>query len=98
MFKEVDTSGFGAIIQNEQGEVMAAFSGKGPPAACSEEAEILACRHAVEFALECGFREMVVERDNQSVMFALERKSCLSSRVGHILQDVLCLLNEFRWS
>ena len=43
---------------------MAAFSGKGPPAACSEEVEILACRRAVEFAFECGFREMVVEGDN----------------------------------
>ena len=98
MFKEEDASGFGAIIRNERGEVMAALSGKGPPAACSEEAEVLACRRAVEFALECGFREMVVEGDNQSVMSALERKSCLFSRVGHILQDVLCLLNKFRWS
>ena len=43
---------------------MAAFSGKGPPVSCSEEAEILACRRAVEFALECGFMEMVVEGDN----------------------------------
>ncbi|XP_030939482.1 uncharacterized protein LOC115964280 [Quercus lobata] len=98
IFKEEDASGVGAIIRNERGEVMAAFSGKGPPAACSEEAEILACRRAVEFALECGFREMVVEGDNQSVMSALERKRCLSSWVGHILQDVLCLLNDFRWS
>ena len=98
MFKEVDTSGFGAIIQNEQGEVMAAFSGKGPPVACSEETEILTCRCAVEFTLECGFREMVVEGDIQSVEAALERKSCLLSQVGHILQDILCMLNNFRWS
>ena len=89
---------FGAIIRNERGEVMAAFSGKGPPAACSEEAEIFACRRAVEFAFECGFREMVVEGDNQSIMTALKRKRGLSSRVGHILQDVICLLNDFRWS
>ena len=31
-------------------------------------------------------------------MTALERKRGLSSRVGHILQDVICLLNDFRWS
>ena len=97
-FKDEEASGFGAIIRNERGEVMAAFSGKGPPVACSEEAEILACRRAVEFALECGFREMVVEGDNQSVMTALERKTNLSSRVGHILPDMLCLLNGFGWS
>ena len=98
MFKEEDASGFGAIIRNERGEVMAALSGKGPPAACSEEAEVFACRRAVEFALECGFRELVVEGDNQSVMAALERKSCLLSRVGHILQDILCMVNDFSWS
>ena len=40
----------------------------------------------------------MVEGDNQSVMTALERKWSLSSRVGHILQDVLCLLNGFGWS
>ena len=52
----------------------------------------------MEFALECGFREMVVEGDNPSVMSALELKKSLSSRVGHIIQDVLCLPNGFRWS
>ena len=98
IFKDEEASGFGAIIWNERGEVMAAFLGKGPPVACSEEAEILACRRAVEFALECGFREMVVEGDNQSVMTALERKTNLSSWVGHSLPDVLCLLNGFGWS
>ena len=98
IFKEEDASGFGAIIRNERGEVMVALSGKGPLAACSEEAEVLACRRAVEFALECGFRELVVEGDNHSVMAALERKSCLLSRVGHILQDILCMVNDFSWS
>ena len=42
--------------------------------------------------------EMVVEGDNQSIMSTLELKRKLSSQVGHIIQDVLCLLNEFRWS
>ena len=53
---------------------------------------------SVEFALECSFREMVVEGDNLSVMSALELKNSLSSRVGHIIQDMLCLPNGFRWS
>ena len=57
------TSGIGAIIRNDRGEVMASLSTKGPPMACSEEAEILACRHAVEFALECGFTKLVLKGD-----------------------------------
>ena len=98
IFKEEEASGFGAIIRNDRGEVMAAFSGKGPPVSCSEEAEILVCCRAVEFALECGFMEMVVKGDNQSVMSTLELKRSLSSQIGHIIQDVLCLLHRFRWS
>ncbi|XP_075662876.1 uncharacterized protein LOC142632323 [Castanea sativa] len=98
VFKDEEASGIGAIIRNDRREVMAAFSGKGPSVSCSEEAEILACRRAVEFALECGFMEMVMEGDNQSVMSALELKRSLTSRVGHIIQDVLCLLHGFRWS
>lgn len=82
IFKDEETSGFGAIIRNESGEVMAALSGKGPPVSCSEEAEILACRRALVFALECGFREIVVEGDNQLIMTAFELKRCLKSRVA----------------
>ena len=55
IFQEGGASGIGAIIRNNRGEVMTSLSTKGPPVACSEEAEILACRCVVEFALECGF-------------------------------------------
>ena len=88
----------GAIICNEHGEVMASLSTKGSLVTCSEEAEILACHHALEFAMECGFSELVVEGDNQSVMDALKWEKSLSSRVGHIFQDVLCLLKGLCWS
>ena len=98
IFKDEKATGIGAIIRNERGEVMAAFSGKGPPMSCSEEAKIFACRRAMEFALECGFLELVVIGDNQLVMSALELKKSLSSRVGHIIQDVLRLLNSLRRS
>ena len=92
------TSGIGAIIRNNRGEVMASLSTKGPPVACSEEAEILACRHAVEFALECGFTKLVLEGDNQAIMTALSSRRGLVSRLGHIIQDVICMLNSLRLS
>lgn len=98
IFKEVDATGMGAIIRNENGEVMASLSVKGPPVTYSEEAEILACRRTVEFAMDCGFLELVVEGDNQLVMDALRLEKSLLSRVGHIFQDVLCLLKGLRWS
>ena len=54
MFTNPPATGYGVIIRNNKGEVMAASSTRGALASDSQEAEVLACRHAVEFAL--GFR------------------------------------------
>ena len=51
MFTNPSATGFGVIIGNDKGEVMAASSARGAPASGSEEAEVLACCHVVEFAL-----------------------------------------------
>ena len=68
VFKGMKASGVGAMIHNENGEVMAAMAGKGSQVQGSEEAEALACRRAVEFAFEAGFREIILEGDNCNVM------------------------------
>ena len=47
---------------------MAAMATKGPEVSSSEEAEFLACRKAIEFAIDAGFFELVIEGDNSSVM------------------------------
>ena len=44
IFKDEEASGFGAIIRNERGDVMATLSSKGLPVSCNKEAETLACR------------------------------------------------------
>ena len=91
-------TGVGATILNDRGEVMASLSAKGPLVACSEEAEVLACRREVKFVVECGFTELVVEGDNQSIMTALSLRKGFSSRLGHILQDIVCMINRLLWS
>ena len=77
---------------------MAALSAKSPPVTGSKEAEIFACRRVVEFAVECGFSELILEGDNQALMNALSSRKGLSSQLGHILQDVICMLNRLSWS
>ena len=47
---------------------MAAMSIKGPSINCSEEAEVLACQKALEFAVESSFTEMIIKGDNVAVM------------------------------
>ena len=39
-----------------------------PAVTDSEEVEILACRQALEFAIEAGFSDLIVEGDNSNVM------------------------------
>ena len=63
--------GFGAIIRNEKGEVMASFSVIGPSVADIKEAELLHCRKALEFAVDTGFTDIVVEGDNSVVIKAI---------------------------
>ena len=90
VFEGIQCLGFGAIIQNFAGEVMAAISVKGPSVSCNEEAEALACRKAFEFAMELGFTEMVIEGDNATVMKAVASSSGDLSLLGHVYEDIKC--------
>lgn len=64
IFFNLKCFGFGAIIRNAEGQVMAAMSIKGPYINKSEEAEALACKKALEFPIDAGFSELVIEGDN----------------------------------
>ena len=70
VFVEAKRTGFGAIIRNDKGEVMAAMSAGGPQVSSSKEAELLVCRKVVEFAIDARFSELVIEGDNSNVMKA----------------------------
>nr|XP_023887446.1 uncharacterized protein LOC111999548 [Quercus suber] len=93
MFMEQQRSSFRAIIRNVQGEVMVGMSAKGPYVRNSEEAEALAGRQAVVFAMEAGFSELVVEGDNSIVMRAISGSTCHNSWLGHIYDDICVYLN-----
>ena len=92
---DTESSGFGAVIRNNMGEVMAALSAKGPPVANGEEAEILACRKALEFAVEAGFQDVVVEGDNVTVMNGLTIVKPDNSLLGNIYEAARCLAIRF---
>lgn len=56
------------MIHNEKGEVMASMFARGPPLKDSEEAKILAYRKAMDFAIDTGFTDLIIEGDNVAVM------------------------------
>lgn len=80
MFNGLNASGFGVVVSNDKGEVMAALAARGPSVQDSEEAEVLARRRAVEFAMEAGFTEIILEGDNVNVMKAIMGPGTNSSR------------------
>ena len=56
------------MIRNEKGEVMASLAAKGGVVMDSEKVEVMACRKALEFAIDAGFMEIILEGDSVLVM------------------------------
>jgi len=61
-----------------------------PSVSCSEEAEVLACRKTLEFAMESGFTKMIIEGDNVAVMKVVASTSGDLSLLGHVYEDIKC--------
>ena len=90
------TSGYGAIIHNGNGEVMAIVSTKGGAMRDSEEFEVMACRKTLELAVDAGFMEVILEGDNALVMKTVSQAQPNFSRLGLIYEDIWCLPAGFR--
>jgi len=96
IFAEIDASGVGVMVRNDKGEAMAALSARGPPVQDSEEVKVLACQRAMEFAVEAGFMELVLEGDNSTVMKAISSLQPNMSRLGHVYEDIKCIAASLR--
>lgn len=53
-----------------------------------KEAEALAVRRAVEFALEIGIRDVMLEGDASSLLAALKQTEPIISKIGNMLYKV----------
>ena len=67
-FDDGAASGYGAVIRNEKGEVMVAIAVRGGAVRDSEEVEVMACNKVLEFAVDAGFTEIILEGDNAMVL------------------------------
>ena len=70
---------------------MVALAGKGPLVKDSEEVETLASRKAVEFAMEVGFRDIILEGDNVNVIRFILIPRSNKARLGFVYEDIQCL-------
>ena len=96
IFVNTNSSGVGVIIRNSLGEVLAGLSARGPFVASREEAEVLAFRKALEFALDTGFLDLVIKGYNATLMTTIESPHLNMSRLGHIYDDISTLASSFR--
>ena len=64
-------SRYGVVIRNGNGEVMATLSAKSGVVRDSEEVEVMACRKALEFAINAGFTEVILEGDSHISQVAI---------------------------
>lgn len=71
---------------------MAAMATRRPLVSCSEEAETLACRRALEFVVDAGLSKLVVEGDNVNVMRVVSSSTMNLSLIGNVIADIHCLL------
>ena len=92
MFANGEASGVGAVVRNENGEVMAALSAKGDAVADSEGAEVLACCKALAFAVDAGFSDLIIEVDNVTVMKTISSAQHNLSRLGLVYEDIRCIV------
>ena len=76
---------------------MAAMAAKGPDVSCSMEADLLACRKAIEFAVDADFSELVIEGDNSSAMTTISTMKIDQSLLGNVVGDIQHLIRNLLW-
>ena len=87
--------GFGAVMRNCQGKVVAArcFSIEGH--LDPEAAKNLGAFYAVKLSKEMGAQNLVLEGDAQTVVSAIRSGAEHAGRYGHLVDDVKMLLHSF---
>ena len=98
LFSDLGKIGVGAVIRNEKGEVMVAMTACGLAVQASEEAELLACRRALEFAVDAGFYRLIIEGDNSNVTHAISSSVDNYSLFGNVVDDIRHLIRGLHWS
>ena len=87
-FVDSSSAGLGAIICNDMGLVMAAFTQQIPLPTFVEMVEVLAARGALCFAKDLGFNKLIMEGDYEIIIKALSSNGLSASSFGHIVQDI----------
>ena len=86
------------IIHNDKGEDMVAMTASDSKVSTSDEAEMLACRRALEFAVDAGFSRFIIEGDNINVIQAISSPLTNNSLIGNVVDDIRHLIQGLQWA
>ncbi|KAL5789467.1 hypothetical protein ACOSQ2_004355 [Xanthoceras sorbifolium] len=81
--------GFGVVIRDEKGLVLAASAHNYNSLVTVEVAEAMAILHGIRFAAERGTGPIGVENDSLSLVFVINSKDIPHSDVGLVLSDII---------
>ncbi|XP_065636621.1 uncharacterized protein LOC112030680 [Quercus suber] len=98
LFSDLGRTRFGAIVRNEKGEAMATMTVARPDVHTSDEAELLACQKALEFAVDAGFSRLIIEGDNSNVIHAISSSEENASLFDNVVDDIRHLIRGLHWS
>ena len=88
LFSSTDAAGLGVVIHDNVGAVIGALSMRIPLPQLVAMVETLGCRRAVQFAVEIGLHEVIVEGDVAGVIQAIKNREADQSVHGHIVGDI----------
>ena len=78
----------GVVIHDNVGAAIGALSMRIPLPQSVAMVETLGCRRAVQFAVEIGLHEVIVEGDVAGVIQAIKNREADQSVHGHIVGDI----------
>ena len=98
VFKSSNCADIGVIIRDWEGKSIRALTMTIPLSHSVVKLEALACRRAVQFALEIGLREVIFEGDSAPVIQAILTGSGDQSAYGNIIDYICCQAAALQFS
>ena len=98
VFGEEQEVDIGAVIRDNEGQVLAALSERVRLPATVEVLEMLAARRAATFARELGFSQVCFEGDAELVVKCLQSRSVSNALTGHLVKDFMSIREYFQSS
>ena len=97
VFQASNLACVGVIARDNRGDPIRALTMPIPFRQSVAELEGLACQRAVQFALEIGLNQVVLEGDSVTVIEALKNGSGQFASYGNVLDDIRSQLAGFQY-